>query len=104
MLFIRRKGYFSSPRQLDEAFEFADAGGVTHFAEGFGFDLADALAGDLELAADFFEGAAVAVLEAEALFEDFAFALSRFIILKRKMSTLVERRRTGRVRWHAGRS
>jgi hypothetical protein len=41
----------SSPRQLDEAFEYADAGGVAHFAEGLGFDLADALAGDLELAA-----------------------------------------------------
>jgi hypothetical protein len=35
----------SRPWQLDEAFEFADAGGVAHFAEGFGFDLADALAG-----------------------------------------------------------
>ena len=35
----------SSPRQLDEAFELPDAGGVAHFAEGFGFDLADALAG-----------------------------------------------------------
>ena len=64
----------SRPRQLDEAFEFPDAGGVAHFAEGFGFDLADAFAGDLELATDFFEGAGVTVLEAEALFEDFAFA------------------------------
>jgi hypothetical protein len=29
---------------------------VAHFAEGFGFDLADALAGDLELAAVFASG------------------------------------------------
>lgn len=34
----------SRPWQLDEAFEFADAGGVVHFVEGFGRDLADALA------------------------------------------------------------
>jgi hypothetical protein len=38
----------SSPRQFDEAFELPDAGGVPHFAEGFGFDLADAFADDLE--------------------------------------------------------
>ena len=31
---------------------FFDAGGVAEFAEGLGFDLADALAGDVELAAD----------------------------------------------------
>ena len=48
---------------------------MAHLAEGLGLDLTDTLAGDLELAADFFEGAAVAVLEAEALFEDFALAL-----------------------------
>ena len=59
----------------------ADTGGVAHFAEGFGLDLADALAGDAELAADFLEGAAVAVDEAEALFQDLAFTLwcARFV-------------------------
>ena len=64
----------SRSRQLDEAFQLPDAGGVAHFPEGLGFDLADPLAGDLELAADFFKRAAVAVLEAEALFEDLALA------------------------------
>ena len=54
--------------KLDEAFQFADAGGVAHFPQGFGLDLADPFAGDLELTSDFFEGAAVAVLEAETLF------------------------------------
>ena len=44
---------FSSTRQLDEAFQLPDAGGVAHFPQGFRLDLADALAGDLELAADF---------------------------------------------------
>ncbi|MCP5544886.1 MAG: hypothetical protein H7A49_13380 [Akkermansiaceae bacterium] len=43
MMFPRCGG--SSPRQLDEAFELPDADGVAHFAEGLGFDLADALAG-----------------------------------------------------------
>src|SRR5688572_18181061 len=42
---------------FEEALQLADAGGVAHFAEGLGFDLADALAGDLELFADFFERA-----------------------------------------------
>ena len=40
---IRRKGNSSSPRQLDEAFQLPDAGGAAHVAEGFGFDLPDAL-------------------------------------------------------------
>ena len=57
----------SRSRQFDEAFELPDAGGVAHFPQCLGLDLADALAGDLELAADFLERAAVAVLEAEAL-------------------------------------
>jgi hypothetical protein len=34
---------------------------VAHLAERLGLDLADALAGDLELLADLFEGAAVTV-------------------------------------------
>jgi hypothetical protein len=38
---------------------------VAHFAQGFGLDLADAFAGDLELVADFLKRAAVTVLEAE---------------------------------------
>ncbi len=60
--------FCSRPRQFDEAFQLPDAGGVAHFPQSLGLDLADALAGDLELAADFLERAAVAVLEAEALF------------------------------------
>jgi hypothetical protein len=60
--------------EFEEALELADAGGMAHFAEGLGFDLADALAGDVELAADFLEGAGIAVAKAEAEFEDAAFA------------------------------
>ncbi len=39
---------------------------MTELAQRLGLDLADTLAGDMELAADLFEGAAAAVLEAEA--------------------------------------
>ena len=53
--------------------EFAGAGGVAEFADGFGLDLADALAGYAEFAADFLQGAGAAVLQAEPEFEDAAF-------------------------------
>ena len=51
--------------------ELADAGGVAHFAQGLGFDLADAFAGDLELPPHLFERAGLAVAKAEAQFQDF---------------------------------
>ena len=46
---------------VDEALELAQAGGVAHFAEGLGLDLADAFAGDLEHLANFFQRAGVAI-------------------------------------------
>ena len=60
---------------FEEAVQLADARGVAHFAEGLGFDLADAFAGHFELLADLFERARVTIHEAEALFEHFALAL-----------------------------
>ena len=39
---------------------------MPEFAQGFGLDLADAFAGDVEVAADFFEGVVFAVDETEA--------------------------------------
>ena len=48
--------------------------GVTELAQGLGFDLADALAGDLEALADFFQGVLGAVFEAEAHLDDALFA------------------------------
>ena len=57
--------------------QLADARRVTHLAQGLGFDLADAFAGDFELLADFFERAGVAVDQAEAQFQNFAFALGQ---------------------------
>jgi len=40
---------------------------VTQLAEGLGFDLADAFAGDLEALADFFQGVLGAVFEAKRI-------------------------------------
>ena len=54
---------------FEEAFELANPGRVTHFAKRLGFDLANPLAGDFELAADFFESSTVTVDQAEALLE-----------------------------------
>src|SRR5829696_4808616 len=61
--------------RLEEAFQLPDAGGVPHLAQSLRFDLPNALAGDLELAADFFERPAVAIDQAEPLLQDLALAL-----------------------------
>ena len=50
---------------------------MTHLTERFGLDLPNPLTGDLELAADFLEGAGIAILEAEALLEDLALPLGK---------------------------
>src|SRR5216683_1159900 len=47
---------------------------MTQFAQGFGFDLANAFAGYAELAADFFERSLAAVFEAEAQLQDASLA------------------------------
>ena len=52
---------------------------MAQFAQGFGFDLADAFAGDVVLFADFFQRARIAIDQAEAQFEDLAFALGQAI-------------------------
>ena len=43
--------------RLKEAVKLSDAGGVAHFAQGFGFNLADTFAGDIKLFSDFFKRA-----------------------------------------------
>ena len=60
---------------FEEALELFAADGVLEFSDGFGFDLSDAFACDFEDASDFFEGVGVAVTEAVAEFDDFAFAV-----------------------------
>src|ERR1700722_18893610 len=59
---------------VHEGLQLAAAGWMTELAEGFGFYLADALAGDLEGLADLFEGVFGAVFEAEAHLDDTLFA------------------------------
>ena len=65
--------------RFEEAFELPDAGRMAHLAQRFGFDLADAFAGDLKLAAHFFERAAVAIHQAKALFEHLTFAFGESV-------------------------
>src|SRR5690606_27413781 len=60
--------------RVDESLELSDPRGMAHFPQRLGLDLADALAGHLELLAHFLQGAAVAVDQPEALLEDFALA------------------------------
>ena|SRR5215467_1726752 len=57
----RRQNEYLRSRCFQETFELPDPGRVSHFAQRFGFDLADALSGDLELATHFFKRAAVAI-------------------------------------------
>src|SRR5215510_5756083 len=48
---------------------------MPHFAKSLCFDLADALASDLELPPDLFQGAAVSVHQPKPLLEDLAFTI-----------------------------
>ena len=52
-----------------------DPGGMAHFAQRFGFDLPDALAGDTKLPTHLLKSSAVTVHEAESLFENLPFTL-----------------------------
>src|SRR3546814_14701077 len=48
---------------------------VAELRHGTGFDLADALAGEVEVLPDLFEGAGLATVEAEAQLQDLALAV-----------------------------
>ena len=64
----RRKNFPDTPisNSVQKVLQLLGPAGVAELAEGFGFDLADALAGDVELLAHLFQGAGAAVLDAEA--------------------------------------
>jgi hypothetical protein len=49
---------------FEESLQFLQAGGVAHFPQGFGFDLPNSFAGDVELATEP-QGVAITVGEAE---------------------------------------
>ena len=70
---------FSDLGGVEEAFELADASRVPHFAQRLGFDLPDAFAGHLELAADFLKGPAVAVDQSEALLQHLPLAFGECV-------------------------
>ena len=57
--------------------QFAGVFVLAQFGQRFGFDLADAFAGDAEFLADFFERVALAVFQAEAQFEYLLLALGQ---------------------------
>src|SRR5262245_20833714 len=57
---------------IQKAHQLLAATRLLQLADGFGFDLADALAGDLEDVADFFQRVAVAVAQAVAQLDDLA--------------------------------
>ena len=71
--FHKQAGHFYSRiKSIQEIPQFLAAAGVAELAQGLGFDLADALARDVELLADLFERAGTAVLDAEAQLQDFS--------------------------------
>src|SRR5579863_8075837 len=52
---------------------------MTQLAQSLRLDLANALASDVELLADLFEGATATIVKAETQLQDFAFALSQAV-------------------------
>src|SRR5207237_5924447 len=59
----------SKSRGLKESLQLSDTGWMPHLAQRLCFDLANALAGNLELPAYFFQSSAVSVDQPESLFE-----------------------------------
>jgi len=68
-----RDRYFGSCKQkallagFEEAFELSNSGRMPHLTERFGLNLADPLARHLELAADLFQRAAIAIHQTKTL-------------------------------------
>src|SRR5580658_7435562 len=56
----------ADPSTIQEAAQLPRTAGVLQLAQGLGFDLADAFAGDAELLADLFEGVVGVHADAEA--------------------------------------
>src|SRR2546422_6807458 len=62
---------------LEEALEMMNAGRVPQLAQGLGFNLANAFAGDFVLFANLFEGAFVTIDQSKTHLQDFALTLSQ---------------------------
>lgn len=54
------------PAHFEKSVQLTDAGGMTHLAQGLGFDLANSLARDAELLSNFLERSSVTIAESEA--------------------------------------
>src|SRR5262245_12174747 len=61
---------------IQEPNQLAAAAGLLELANRFGFDLADALASDLEYVADFFQRIAVAVAQAVTQLDDLSLTIA----------------------------
>ena len=82
---------------VDETAERIGAAGVAQFAQGLGFDLADTLAGDVELFADLFEGVVGVHADAETHAQDLGLAGGQaFEDLCRDLAQTLDRRGVGR--------
>ena len=69
-----RPGQKAASGDAEESAELANPCRVAQLAQSLGLDLADALAGDLELLSDLFESASRAVNQAKALLQHLALA------------------------------
>src|SRR6185369_12998790 len=69
-----KPGVTARSERVDEAAQLVAAAGVLELAQRLGFDLADALAGHVELLADFFQRVVRAHFDAEAHAQHFGFA------------------------------
>src|SRR5207244_11855865 len=56
-------------RGVEEAFQLPDSSGMSHFAQGLGFNLPYPFTGHPELAAYFFKGPAISINQSKALFQ-----------------------------------
>ena len=82
--FLRRGFERRRRRDVEEADQGAGAVGLLQLADGLGFDLADAFAGDGEDLADFFQRVGVAVGQAVAQAEDFPLAVVEVVPARRR--------------------
>ena len=63
--------------QVQEGLKLFRAGRMTHFAQGFSFDLTDTFSRDIEFHAHFFQRFWLAVKQSKTLNQHFAFAFGQ---------------------------
>src|SRR5437870_11504805 len=68
---------YSNSRSFKESLQLSNSSWMPHFAQGFCFNLADSLAGNLELPAYFFQGSTVSIDQAKSLLEHLPFPIGQ---------------------------